>query len=314
MKNSIRGCLTPDKAAILNGIFIGEKTMLSQEIKDDFTNAGVMHLLVASGLNVGYVTAIFWFVMRFLPLPNFWRRILLVTPVIAYCFIAGANPPIVRATVMALSVIACYILERESLIYHSLALAAFVIMIFDPPALFGASFQLSFAACLGIFYIYPKLTKSVSGQSEVVSGIWYYLRLTLHDLRLLFCVSLSAQIAVAPLLAYYFYKLSIISIAANLILVPFAGIMLWLCFVQFFVFMFFPPLLSITTFLCDMSAGLMIYLADFFAGLPGAVWHTGQPPVALIVSLYASGFIFIALKKFVHKIITLCLIIFLIFF
>jgi predicted membrane metal-binding protein len=75
-----------------------------------------MHLLVASGLNVGYVAAIFWFVLRFLPLPNFWRRVLLV-------------PPIVRATVMAIAVIACYILERESLIYHSLTLAANLICV-----------------------------------------------------------------------------------------------------------------------------------------------------------------------------------------
>jgi competence protein ComEC len=127
---------------------------------------GGIHVLVVSGLHVGYVAAVFWLLFRFLPLPNLWRKLSIIPVLIVYAMVTGAAPPVIRATIMAVALIICYLLGRERSIYHAFALAAFVILLINPQALFTASFQLSFAACLGIVYMRSRnLSCLLGGQS-----------------------------------------------------------------------------------------------------------------------------------------------------
>ena len=162
------------EAAVLQAMFVGEKKEIPQEINEMFIDSGLMHVLVVSGLNVVYIAGMFYFLFGFLPMPNKIRLVLCIIPIILYCFATGANPPVVRASVLSLAFIACFLLEREKAVYHAFALSALIILVFDPQALFGASMQLSFAACLGIVYISPKLLNPVNlrmtGKSEVVNS------------------------------------------------------------------------------------------------------------------------------------------------
>ncbi|OGS23054.1 MAG: DNA internalization-related competence protein ComEC/Rec2 [Elusimicrobia bacterium RIFOXYA2_FULL_39_19] len=297
------------EAAVLQAMFVGEKKEIPQEINEMFIDSGLMHVLVVSGLNVVYIAGMFYFLFGFLPMPNKIRLVLCIIPIILYCFATGANPPVVRASVLSLAFIACFLLEREKAVYHAFALSALIILVFDPQALFGASMQLSFAACLGIVYISPKLLNPVNlrmtGKSEVVNSKARTGRKIIYYLLSLFFVSLSAQLAVAPLLAKYFYKISVISLVSNIIVVPYVGVILALCFVQFLIYLFLPFLLPVSSYFCAFSASVLISIVEYFAKTPSAVINTGAPSLFFIAGYFAALILFFRVKTVKAKAVIL---------
>jgi len=308
MIKSIQDNIPPAESSILLPMFIGERGALTQDLRSIFVDAGVMHVLVVSGLHVGYVVVIFWFLLRLIPVSNKIRNSLLMIPVLLYCFITGANPPVVRATVMAITLIICYLLKRDSLIYHAFALAAVFILIFNPQALFSASMQLSYVSCLGIVYILPKLLEMFKSPADETgsyrqSNFFGLSGKFTRYLITLFCVSLSAQIAVWPLLAFYFYKVSVVAILSNIIVVPLVGVVLALCFGLYFTEMFLTFFVPIFGSLCHVLTKLFIVIVTFFASIPYAIVRTGKPTVLFIIIYYILVIALFKLHKTIHRLI-----------
>lgn len=267
----------PDKeAGILAPMLVGEQSALSQKVKNEFRDAGVTHILVVSGLNVAYCAALFLWCFRLIGMP-FRKAALASLPfIILYVFVTGANPPVLRAGVMAVFVILSLSLKREPLIYQSLALAAVTILAFDPQALFTASFQLSFAATLGIVYLYKYFSAPFENSPK-----WFR-----YAFAGVFAVSLSAQAAVLPLLAFYFNRVSLAGLVSNIIIVPLAGFITGAGLVLY-IFHFLSPLLA------SLAAAAALYairflsaLVHFFAGLPLATVSVPSPTLPDLIVYY----------------------------
>jgi competence protein ComEC len=149
-------------AAVLKALVIGDRTAISSEVRDEFNRAGVGHVLAISGLHIGIVaTVAFFFFHKLLRLvrPLLWRAwtrkgaaILSLVPVGIYGLVSGMSPSTQRAVIMVGAFLMTFLFERERDTLNTLALAAFIILIWFPPALFSISFQLSFAAVLSILY------------------------------------------------------------------------------------------------------------------------------------------------------------------
>ena len=315
MSEAIEENIPERESKVLKKMFLGEQDNIDQEIRDIFCDAGVMHTLVVSGLHVGYVVTVFWFILKFMPIGKMYVRwILMIPPLVLYCLITGANPPVMRATIIVIVFILCFLLGREKVVYHTFAFSALIILILDPQALFGASFQLSFSACLGIVYISPELMKFVAATfrspQNVVNQQLLILRLiskSLNFLISLFFVSLSAQLGTAPLLAKYFYKLSVIALISNLFVVPSVGVILWLCFILFFssvisdIFPEFSIIVKISGWICYSLTHLLIKKVEFFASIPGAVFRTGEPSTLFIIIYYVVLVLIFKLHKALHR-------------
>lgn len=285
---TIRKNLPEKQADILLPMVIGDKSGLSKETKQEFTDAGVIHVLVVSGLNVAYCAAIFIFIFRLFGLRRRYAAIFTIPFIILYVIITGANAPVVRAVVMALFVILSLSLAREPGIYQSLALAALTILIFDPQSLFTASFQLSFAATLGIVYLYPYLIKPFN-----IMPRW--IKLVIGSV---FAVSLSAQLAVIPLVAFYFNKVSIAGLLSNLFIVPLVGLITGFGICLYLVH-FISPLL--TSIIASINYYLIVILTDvvrFFAGFKWSTIHIATPSMILIVVYYSSLWAVFKTKRF----------------
>jgi len=276
MIDTIHRYLPQREASVLIPMLIGEKSELSEEEKQAFMSSGLMHILVVSGLNVAYVVAIF---LGFFRMFGFKRRtaaLLTIPFILLFMLIAGDNPPVVRATVMALFVILSLSLSREPLIYQSLAMAAMSILIFDPQALFNASFQLSFAATMGIVYLYPYLIKPFQ---KLPGWIQNYVGGTI-------AVSFAAQLAVLPIIAYYFNKISLIGLASNIPVVPLSGIITALGIVLYlahFVSHFIAMPFALFSYYLVQG---MLWCVHVFAGVPFAAVHVATPSIPLILGYY----------------------------
>ncbi|HZV13343.1 MAG TPA: DNA internalization-related competence protein ComEC/Rec2, partial [Candidatus Kapabacteria bacterium] len=248
-----------DEGNFLKGVLLGERSELPDDVKDAFINTGTFHVLAVSGLHVGFVLLILLGVLS--PITNRYANwLLLIGSLVFYTFLAGAAPSIQRAALMAGLAATGRLFERKLDGLNIIGGAAFILLIVNPMQMFTAGFQLSFAAALGLVIFYPRLWILLSSlRITRVTFIRWMIQL--------FCVSLAAQLGTFPLTALYFEKLSIGGIAANLIVVPAAGVALgmaamlavvspfaWLSFfIGDFARLFVHELLSLVQWLGNIS-------------------------------------------------------------
>lgn len=247
----------PKTAGLLRGLLLADRSEIDFETKNDFINSGVIHILAVSGLHVGYVLVIFIFLFgRF---GIYTRSILTIIGLLLFMFITGVPPSVFRATLMAIIIILSFLFNRSTNIINSIAIAAVIILIFNPTEIYNPGFQLSFAAVLAIGIIYPKIQKAI-----------YDLRLNkkwLEYILLFFGVSLSAQIGTIPFTLAYFSKLSIVALFANLIVIPLVGVVIGIAFITIFIGFISYPIAIYFASANDLIVKLMIDFINFTGGL-----------------------------------------------
>lgn len=285
--------------SVLKSMLVGEKSAIDSDMKDDFINSGLIHILVISGLHIGFVVAIFLFVFRLFNLPLKTVYLLTIPAIFFYAILTGSNPPAIRATIMASCILLSFVLDRESLIYNSICLAALIILAYNPQYLFTASMQLSFFATIGIIYFYPKLFcifKNIKNTFvRYIAGI--------------FCVTLSVQLALIPLLVFYFGKFSIISFVANILIIPVVGFVVALSFL-FYGFTFVSSSVSaIISVLLSQILNLILSVIHYFANLNFAVFETKVPYLPEIFLYYLIVVFMFEYTKLKKSVITISVLI-----
>lgn len=198
---------------------MGEKRALPKDVLGAFSTAGVIHVLAVSGLHVGLVALFFLFVFKLLS-PDKWATGATILALAIYALVTDLRPSVVRASIMAAVILIALAIERDSDIINTIGLAALIILIAWPQSLFELSFQLSFAATLSIVTLYRpilSLLPRVLKRGEGWWGKWIFSPLS---------ISLAAQLGTAPIVALHFNRLPIISVMANIIVVPMIGVVL----------------------------------------------------------------------------------------
>ncbi|MGQ9459126.1 MAG: DNA internalization-related competence protein ComEC/Rec2 [Anaerolineae bacterium] len=215
---SIQRILPEPQAGLLAGILLGQKRALPSEVMDQFNATGISHLVVISGWNITVLAAL---VARACG-PWLGRRgagIVSILGVWTYVWFVGLEPPVVRAGLTGTLVLLALLLRRTALALNSLAAAGIAMTLWRPFLLWDASFQLSFAATLGLIAFASPL--------EAAARRWLAHRLP-QDLaaRLVawanepLLISLAAQVMVLPLLLHGFGRLSLVAPLANLLVLP----------------------------------------------------------------------------------------------
>jgi competence protein ComEC len=202
-----------DAASLMKGLLLADRSEMNDETKIEFVNAGVVHVLAVSGLNVEYILLLCIILLGRLNI--YPKSFLTILCLILFLFITGIQASVFRAILMSTMVIIAYITSRSTNVINSLALSALILLTFFPYYLYDPGFQLSYAAVLSMAVIYPYFHRGICNIKNKVLKIFAQL----------IALSLSAQIGTIPFTLYYFGKLSITSLAANLIVIPFIGIL-----------------------------------------------------------------------------------------
>lgn len=201
-----------DAASLMKGLLLADRSEMNEETKTEFVNAGVVHVLAVSGLNVEYILLLCVILLGRL---NIYSKYLLtILFLIFFLFITGIQASVLRAVLMSSIVIIGYITSRSTSVINSLALSALILLTFYPFYLYDPGFQLSYAAVFSMAVIYPYFHKEIKNIKNRIIKIFAQL----------VALSFSAQLGTIPFTLYYFGKLSITSLAANLIVIPFIGI------------------------------------------------------------------------------------------
>ena len=263
----------PSLAHIAGGVLLGERGELDPALFTAFQDSGAVHLLVASGGNVGFVMFLAVAVCGLFGMGYRKQLVLSLAAAGIYTLVAGADAPLLRAYFMALSAGAGYLLGRDSGIFQGLLLSCLVILCIWPASVFETGFQMSFLATLAIImtaenYRLPKKWPR-----------WAYF------FAQIFMATLASQLILLPVFANVFRKVSLAGLAANMLLVPLASLLLGLSF-AFYVsvrlhlgFVLFFPLL--------WALKLFKLLVEFFAALPFAAVPVTAWRAGTVVAFYA---------------------------
>ncbi len=200
---------------LLAGYLIGETRDMPDSLYEAYRRSGTLHLLAVSGSNVWLVLGMFWLLLRAARLPRAVQTLLLLLILVVFCFVTRNDPSVVRAGVMAALVLIGWLFRRRIDMLNIVGVSIILILLWNPRHLFLAGFQLSYAAVLGILIFAPRLLELFPRLSRRRVGRWA---------AVLTASSLSATAATAPVLAAHFGVIPTISVVANLIMVPLAGL------------------------------------------------------------------------------------------
>jgi len=214
---------------IAMALLLGEKAWLSHGIKEAFAKAGIGHLLAVSGLHMALVALLIGGLTRTLLLRSEWIALrvpvkkiatsLALIGTVAYAGLAGFSPSAVRAMVMISAFGLAFMVDRPQTPINSLALAAWSLLIFNPLYLFGISFQLSFTAVFFLI-IFSSYMIPVSGEKQGRRQAFW------TRTRAFILVTLIATLATAPIVAWYFQRVSLLGLLSNLLMVPLTSLVI----------------------------------------------------------------------------------------
>lgn len=203
--------------AILCALTLGNKKLLDQDTRADFSSAGAMHLLAVSGLHVGMI----WWILNLVivvPKRKNWQLLklgILVSILWFYAGVTGFSESVTRSVTMFTILSLSNALNRRSIVLNSLFLSAFILLVLDPDRLFEAGFQLSYLAVFGIIVFQPLISAWYANYHPIV-----------RRLLDLLTVSISAQIFTLPLSIHLFHQFPVYFLLTNLIAIPLVSLIL----------------------------------------------------------------------------------------
>lgn len=268
--------LPRQQAGLLNGMLIGYREGLSQEVTGAFSDAGLTHIMAVSGANIVFLIMPLAFLFKRLKLGNRVSGILIIAFLVFFIFITGFEPSVLRAVVMATVILAAGMLNRETDVYTTIAFAAMLLLTISPYMLFDVGFLLSFAATLSLVLFYGTIKKLLTCRF-IPSGIAAVLAATM-----------AAQLGVLPVTLAYFNRVSLISVLSNLLAVPlleFITILGMFMAVLGQISIFFSQVLG---YINCVLLSAVLYITKISASIPFASVTTVTPPVAAIILYYSS--------------------------
>lgn len=227
----IRGIENGNREAVglMQALVLGYRSQLSGEVRDYFARTGTLHIFAISGLHVGIVAVMCIFLLGAMRVPLSYRVLFLGPVVVGYTLITGGRASAIRASIMAILYCSAPLFKRKPDVVSALAASGVIIAAIWPEQLFNIGFIYSFTVVVGIIMYYPLLNRYLwkTWQPDPFriekERLWIKtLRWLLWYMRGIFCVSVAAWLASAPLSAHFFGQFAPVALVANLIVIPVA--------------------------------------------------------------------------------------------
>lgn len=243
--NTLEKYLSPKSYSVGAALILGYREALSQDIRDAYGDTGAIHVLAVSGLHVGIVTLILNFLLNLIPrrtkrFKNFIQPTIIIGSLWLFAFLTGASPSVLRAATMFSFVTIGFTINRPSSIYNTLAISAFLILLFKPYLIKSVGFQLSYLAVLGIVYFQPKLYRLFRVPTKMGDYSWQ-----------LTSIAIGAQLGTMPVTLFFFHRFPVMFWLSGLIVIPAATLILSLGILTLVLEWIFPFLASWTAWLLD---------------------------------------------------------------
>lgn len=293
-----------DRLAVAIAMTLGDKSRLTNDLREVYSISGASHVLALSGLHIGIIYALLVLVVGYRRL-GWLRETLVILGIWAYAFFTGLSPSVVRAAVMITVYSLVALANRDRMSLNTLALTAIIMLLWNPLYLYDVGFQMSFLAVLfillffkPIYALIPERWLHPSPDTHHSTLITQHSTLnTRHFFRwswAMVVVSLCAQMGTFPLTMYYFGRFSVYFLLTNFLVIPLAICILYLTAVML--------LLSWWPAAQSLVAQPLIWVVDFqntalrwIASLPASHIENISLSRLHVILIYAALFILLIL-------------------
>jgi competence protein ComEC len=275
--------------ALLTGLLLGGSQGLPRDVQEAFRDAGVVHILAVSGMNVSIVVGIIWLVLSLLGVRGWWRFGAGAAGVIFYLLLVGWSAAPARAGLMACAVMLSAPTQRRLSPVASLCAAGILLLFIDPSMLFDAGAQLSFAATLGIVLI--------AGPVQQLMGLAVRARWLSRWVLTPVFVSVAATIFTAPLLLHHFSRVQPLAFLTSSVIVPLVGLAMPLGMIVLITNLVSHWLASIFAQSLWLMLSVLLKLTLFMGRLDWTIWEPGRLPWVWVAWAYALGLLVLQLRR-----------------
>lgn len=264
------GGVDGDAYAVVAAMSLGDKSALTRDLKDTYSVSGASHVLALSGLHLGIIYMLLSVLLPRRRWPAL-SQLLIILFIWAFVFLVGMSVSVVRSAIMLTVYGLLSIGNRDKMSINALAFTAIVMLMWNPAWLFDVGFQMSFLAVFAILLFVP-LFDDVFSAEYLMAHRW------IKRIWGLVVVSCSAQLGVAPLIAFYFGRFSTYFLLTNFIVIPAAMAILWLSLVV----LLFPSLAYILLYIVQCLNTILSRIT----ALPGACIDNLHPSVLQVMLIY----------------------------
>ncbi len=257
----ISNSLPEEEASLARALILGDKSKLSGETRESFGNAGAMHVLAISGLHVGIIMYLLFFILK---RGHRWisrRAAVIITLAFLWIFagVTGWSPSVLRATLMFSLLLIGQQWARSGNPMNTLFFSAFVLLLMNPLLLFNIGFQLSYGAMLGIFLFFDKIKELVKVRNKLLKKAWEGTAL-----------GIAAQMFTIPIVLYHFHQFPNYFWLTNLGIMCLAGVILAAGLV-FFALHYVPFLKVLLATILGWSLFALLQFVEWVDSLPYGV-------------------------------------------
>lgn len=267
--------------SLMQGLLLGSRRGIDPELMDKFNVTGLTHIIAISGWNITMVILVMGFLFKFLS-----RRVKVlasVAGVVLFVLFVGASASVVRAAFMGVISLFAVMVGRQYFVELALFLAAVLMNLWNPKVLvYDVSFQLSVLATMGLVYFGPIVKAFIDRLGGFVARILP----ERFAIRESFCMSLSAQICALPIILINFGRLSLISLVANIFVLPLIPLVMLFGFLAVLASYVADFIGIFVGFFAYALLWLVIFLVEFFAAIPFASINIGWMSFYLAVLWY----------------------------
>ncbi len=279
LRTNIRG---EKELGLAEALLIGYKDDLDKTLVQSYTNTGVVHIIAISGLHLGLI---YWLLLLLLkPLQQrkylkWIRPVIIILGLWLFSLLAGAQPSILRSAVMFTCIVLGENLSKKTSIYNTLALSAFILLVWNPYWLWDVGFQLSYSAVLSIIIFMQPIYKLFYIKNKLLDFFWK-----------LNAVTIAAQILTLPVSIYHFHQFPTYFLLTNLVAVPLSSILvlgeIFLCIISFI-----PAVALFTGKALYWQIWLMNNYIEKIESLPFSLWDGLQINItqAIFLFLFITG-------------------------
>ena len=258
LQNIDQAKLSEKSKEFTKGIILADRTEMDRETVEDFSKSGLVHILAISG---SHMAIIFWLILLLLKpiFPANFRNVPIVISLIfiwLFAIFIDFGSSVIRSCIMISAYYFYVLLQRKPDLLHAMAISGLAILIFDTNQLFDVGFQLSFIAVFGIFWLNEPILKYLPKPKNTVQNF----------LVNVVSISIAAQVATLPLVIYYFHQYSLISVIANLVVIPFSEVIIVFALLMT-ILLGFGFKISWLNALYDSGVQLVLKVIHFFASL-----------------------------------------------
>ena len=292
IKAIIKEKLPSETGDLLLAILLGDKKDLSEQIQINFKNSNLSHMLAVSGAHVSYIIIGLTYITQNSIMGKRKARVFCIFFLIIFMAITNFTPSVTRACIMAILTLVSKILYKKADIYTNISISALIILLYNPYSLLDLGFKLSFGGTIGIV-IFMRFIKKKQEEPKLLNYI-----------KQMALVSICANIIIIPIIMNNFNTVSLTFLVSNILASPILAIIVIVGFSIIIISIISHSLSNLLVFWLNPILNLLIKISSFCSKLPFAKILVVTPYIFNIIFYYTIILYLVnynELKQFIKK-------------